>query len=111
LQYLSCPKCAKTHLQAYAISKIFPGGYTPGPPFKRGREGEVGRGGRGEEREGGVGKEGWEREGGRGEEGREGGREGKGIGMELVLCPRKKKQKSAPMINRTLNMLSRHIIS
>jgi hypothetical protein len=89
LQYLSCPNCAKTHLQAYVITKIFPGGYTPGPPFKRGREGD------GERREGrgGVGKEGWEREGGRGD----GGREGKGIGMELVLCPRKKKQKSAPM--------------
>jgi hypothetical protein len=29
--------------------------------------------------------------------GRERGREGKGIGMELVLCPRKKKQKSAPV--------------
>jgi hypothetical protein len=75
--------------------KFFPGGYTPGPPFKRGREGD------GERREG-RGEGGRGRKGGMGERrrkgrGRERGREGKGIEMELVLCPRKKTQKSAPM--------------
>jgi hypothetical protein len=43
---ISCPKCAKTHLRASVIWKIFPGVI---PPFK-------GRGGK--EREDGRGKEG-----------------------------------------------------
>jgi len=37
------PKCSKTHLRAPLISKNS-GGYTPGPPLKRGRRGEGRRG-------------------------------------------------------------------
>jgi hypothetical protein len=43
-------KCAKTHVQASAISKNFPGGYTPGPTEGGGEwvlEGRRGIGGEG----------------------------------------------------------------
>jgi hypothetical protein len=51
------PKCVKTHLRAFVISKFFSGGYTPGPPFQG--EGREGWGGRGGERGGkGRGREG-----------------------------------------------------
>jgi hypothetical protein len=58
------PKCVKTHLRAFVISKFFPG-VIPRTPVSRGGAGGVGWEGRG-----GVG---W---GGRGGEGREG--KGKG---------------------------------
>jgi hypothetical protein len=62
------PKCVKTHLRAFVISKFFPGVIPPDPRFK-------GRGGRG-----GVGGEGWGGAGGGGRGGE--GREGKGRGKE-----------------------------
>ena len=56
-------KCVITHIRAYEISKIFSGGYTPGPPFqgeprltRRERERITRGGGRG--REGGEGRKG-----------------------------------------------------
>jgi hypothetical protein len=73
------PKCAKTHLRASVISKIFPG-VTPPDPLIKGR----GRGGEGKRREGRGGegrggKGGREERRGRGGEGRGGeGGEGKG---------------------------------
>jgi hypothetical protein len=65
------PKCVKTHLRAFVISKFFPGVIPPDPRFKRrGGRGEVGR-----EGWGGAGGVGW---GGRGGDGK--GRGGKGKG-------------------------------
>jgi hypothetical protein len=32
-------KCAKTHARQCSISKNFPGGYTPGPPYRGKEEG------------------------------------------------------------------------
>jgi hypothetical protein len=55
-------ECAKSYLRASGGLKIFSGGYTPGPPVKKGRE-DIRR-----ERRGGERKE---REGKEGEEGRE----------------------------------------
>jgi hypothetical protein len=54
------PKCVKTHLRAFVISKFFPGVIPPDPRFKgRGGRGGVGREGRGEGRgRGGKGREG-----------------------------------------------------
>jgi hypothetical protein len=70
------PKCAKTHLRASVISKIFPGVTPPDPRYKgegKGREGKGGREGAGK---GGEGK------GGEGRGGKGGGREGEGRGGE-----------------------------
>jgi hypothetical protein len=52
--FIECPKCAKTHLRAYVISKNFPG-VIPRTPIKKvetERRGGEGRGGR----EGGKGR-------------------------------------------------------
>jgi hypothetical protein len=73
------PKCAKTHLRASVISKIFPGVTPPDPLIKgRGRGGEgkrrEGRGGEGRGGKGGGRKE----EGGKGRGGEGRGGEGKG---------------------------------
>jgi hypothetical protein len=73
------PKCAKNSPTGICKIKNFPGGYTPGPPFKgKGRE-ELLRRGEGKGREG----VGWDGEG-RERKGEE-GRDGKRAGGEVLL--------------------------
>jgi hypothetical protein len=72
-------------VQASAISKILLGLY-PELPLKRGRE------------------EGWPD--GDGEGSGEGGKGRVGEGREFVLCPRKKKEKSAPVISGLLQLFN-----
>jgi hypothetical protein len=80
------PKCIKTHLRAFVISKFFPG-VKPRTPVSRGGAGGVGWEGRcGVEREGWY-EVGWE---GRGREGRKGegrGKEGLGTTSFWTLPP------------------------
>jgi hypothetical protein len=74
----SASKCAKTHVRAFEISKIFPGLYprTPvlggrGPPGRGGREGWEERGWEGDEGDGnGSLQEGRRAGGGKGRRGR-----------------------------------------
>jgi hypothetical protein len=64
-----CQECAKSHLRASEVSKIFRG-YTPGPPLKRGEDMRRERRG-GERRE----REGRRMQGEGGKGGKEGGEE------------------------------------
>jgi hypothetical protein len=76
--YFSCSTCAKTHLQASAISKTFTGLYI-GPPLKRGGEGK-------------------------GSEERERERESEGRGSSFFALGRKKKSRRLHAVLRTFQL-------